>query len=371
MKNKRIFLAAISLAILFSGCSTNRRNVDPEYSRIPSQDPPMGLSTDQVPMFVSIGFDDNSDTDGLKWIDEYTQTIKNRDGSPVTLSFFNTGKYTNLASEAWKTLYDNGHEIGNHSYTHPHGSKTDWNQNPATYEVLMDEAQWSKELIDTDEDLVNAGIALADIKGFRNPFLEYSDPALEAAYQRGFEYDCSIEEGYQEYMDGTNYFWPYTLDNGSPGNVTVSDWIPTRYPIGSYPGLWELPVYPLLIPSDDFAEEYNFPPGLQTKVNTAKPYIEGSGWKMTGFDYNLWYTDSGTEMLSPEEFLAILKYNLDLRLQGNKAPFMLGAHIDEYNTPERRQAIEDFLEYALTKESVQITSYDKILEWLKNPVAIN
>lgn len=360
----------MAISILFSSCQTAKL-VEYTDSREPSQEPPMGLSVEEVPMFVAIGFDDNAYSEGLKWIDEYSKDLKNSDGTPVKFSFFNAGKYSDSAGEEWYNLYKNGHEIGNHSFSHPHGSKTYWSKSPATYEVLMTQDQWAKEMVDTDETQVGLGIPLKEMRGFRNPFLEYTDQELSAAYERGFHYDCSIEEGYQGNIDGTNNYWPYTLDNGSPGNVAVSEWLDTRDPIGSYPGLWELPVYALIVPPDELAEKYDFPVGLRKKINDAKPYIEGSNWKITGFDYNLWRTDSGTDMLNGQEFLAILKYNLDLRLEGNKAPFMLGAHIDEYTTDEKRKAIEDFVEYALSKEDVKVTSFYNILQWLKDPVAIN
>lgn len=369
-KNKLILVTLIALSVLISSCQTTKLVEYTDY-REPSQQPPMGLSVDEVPMFVGIGFDDNSYADGLEWINDFSNDLVNKDGTPVRFSFFNNGMYKDMAGEQWVKLYNNGHEVGNHSYSHPHGSKTDWSQNPATYEVLMTQEEWYKDIVDSDEVYNEIEIPLQDVKGFRNPFLEYTDPAYEAMVKRGFTYDCSIEEGYQSDQDGSNFYWPYTLDNGSPGSDTVSDWIPTRNAIGSYPGLWELPVYALIIPPDELAEEYDFPPGLRKKINDAKPYIEGSNWKISGLDYNLWYTDSGSDMINGQEFLAILKYNLDMRLEGNKAPFMFGAHINYYETEERRDALEAFIEYALTKEDVHFTTFNNILDWLKNPVAIN
>jgi hypothetical protein len=77
--------------------------------------------------------------------------------------------------------------------------------------------------------------------------------------------------------------------------------------------------------------------------------------------------------------VATLKYTLDLRLKGNRAPFLFGAHTGFYlnswntNAPgaptadERRAAIEEFLDYARSKPEVRITSARAVLEWMRNP----
>ena len=52
----------------------------------------------------------------------------------------------------------------------------------------------------------------------------------------GFWYDCSIQEGTDLDQDGTNFFWPYTLDQGSPGHATDDRLVPiahlARRPVG-------------------------------------------------------------------------------------------------------------------------------------------
>jgi hypothetical protein len=72
-----------------------------------------------------------------------------------------------------------------------------------------------------------------------------------------------------------------------------------------------------------------------------------------------------------------MKYTLDLRLEGNRAPFMFGAHTDVYSSKytaatgstaaERQQAIEEFLAYAVSKDVVRVKSNAEILEWVRNP----
>ena len=76
--------------------------------------------------------------------------------------------------------------------------------------------------------------------------------------------------------------------------------------------------------------------------------------------------------LAGPDFLAILKYNLDLRLAGNRAPFMVGAHTQQYpdSKPDRRVALEQFIDYALSKSVVRLVPPQKVFELLRQPVAL-
>jgi hypothetical protein len=101
--------------------------------------------------------------------------------------------------------------------------------------------------------------------------------------------------------------------------------------------------------------------------------LSGSGWewdtadgKITGLDYNMW-TMAG---VSPEEFLAIWKYTLDLRLKGNRAPLMVGAHTQMYPKPEQRRALEAFIDYALSKDEVRIVTPVKVIRWMRDPAGL-
>lgn len=338
------------------------------YNRKPSQNPPGNLEPKNVPQFVSLGFDDNEMIDELNWISDFAKKLKNRDGSPVTFTFYNNGKFKNTIP-TWKKLYLDGHEIGDHTFSHCQGQSTDWNATPPTYKVLMDSNQWKEEMIKNKEVYDNAGID--DVVGFRTPYLEYTDETFKASYSRGFKYDCSIEEGYQKGHSPRNYNWPYTLDNGSPGDTVISETVPDRQPIGKYPGFWEMPVYLFEIPDDSHSGKYDFPSGLRDRVVAGNPFVINSDWKLTGFDWNIWHTEEGELYLQPDEFLAILKYNLDLHLNGNRTPFMLGTHIDLYTPKERKVVLEKFIKYALSKKEVIITSTRNILDWIENPKPLN
>jgi hypothetical protein len=80
--------------------------------------------------------------------------------------------------------------------------------------------------------------------------------------------------------------------------------------------------------------------------------------------------------------LTVPKYSLDLRLKGNRAPMMLGVHTDEYTeenpyfrpksstVADRREAIEKFLEYALSKKEVRVVPMRDILAWTRGAAGV-
>ncbi len=325
---------------------------------VASQSPPCGLSASQAPQFVSIGFDDNGQAAGMTWAVSMLEGLGKA-------TFFCTTTYAQAAP--WKAAYMAGHEVGNHTVSH------------ATNR-MADAARWMQELSDANAYLTGTvGIPAAELIGFRTPFLEYNDATLATVHALGFHYDTSIEEGYEwddnansgagGPMDGTNFYWPYTLDDRSPGHTTQVEWGKGLVEIEPHAGLWELPVYAVIVP-----------PALRATMATRQTWFDAEGGLITGFDYNLWAgTNVGGVAMTKAEFVATLKYTLDQRLAGNRAPFLFGAHTDYYvaswngnatGTPsetDRRAAMEEFLAYAASKPEVEITSYKAVLDWVRNP----
>jgi peptidoglycan/xylan/chitin deacetylase (PgdA/CDA1 family) len=323
-----------------------------------SQSPPCGLAPSQVPQFVSIGFDDNGQVEGMSWALGMLEARGNA-------TFFLTSSYAQAAT--WKTIHDAGHEVGNHTVTH-------------TTDRGIGVERWLQEMNDCNTYLTGtAGIPAADIYGFRTPYLKYDDDTLAAEQTVGFRYDTSIEEGYEWEdsanggaggpQDGTNFYWPYTLDHRSPGHTAQVEWGEGLAELTPHAGLWELPVYSVIVP-----------PALRATMAARQTWFDAEGGLITGFDYNLWASvDVGGFAMTKEEFVATLEYTLDQRLAGNRAPFLFGAHTDYYaaywnpnatGTPselDRRAAIEEFLDYARSKEEVQVVSYKHVLDWVRNP----
>lgn len=373
-----------------------------------SQLPPQGLAVEQVPLFVSIGFDDNGfsgiagsgGTGGMAWILNYLRNKKNPvamgnpltyDSTPVRVSFFNTTMFQEsfvsddpvYVKRAWNTAMNDGHEIGNHTVNHLNGQDftlAQWNAEIGDTITHLSKPFDPNEQPGSSNNTTGMGANHLDITGFRAPFLAYNDATFKAIVQQGLTYDTSIGEGWDGAIDGTNYPWPYTLDSGSIGNQYMVDMgFPNISPIEPYPGVWELGVTPVIIPPDDVTSQYGINYSIRDKVKANVSWFSLESGKITSFDYNLW----GSAKLNKAETLATLKYTLDLRLQnGNRAPFMFGAHTAYFNSKnaaifgqisvrERQEVIEQFIEYARSKPEVRIVPYDSIIDWMRNPSTID
>ncbi len=377
---------------------------------LPSANPHGGISVSEAPQFVCFGWDDNgysgydgsNGTGAVKWILDYFKVKNNPvgkgqtetfDGTPIKCSFFVTTVYMDQwmsESNHWPKVaihdaYLAGHEVGNHTYAHNHGE-------------TFTTQQWSDEIVKCNNILTKTfdptevpydpkstngpGIPRDSIIGFRTPFLEYGVPLFQALVNNKFKYECTIEEGWEENQDGTNYYWPYTLDNGSPGHNVLVEW-GQKQPMSGYPGLWELPVYCFIIPPDAACSKYGIPIGLRKKIKAALSWFDETSGKVTGFDYNLMAgTNIGGCGLNKDEYLATLKYTFDQHYNGNRSPMLIGIHSDYYsskytgaanipNVTDRQWVIEQFITYVLSKNESRIVRYRDLLKWLKNPVPLS
>lgn len=360
----------------------------------PSQSPPGGMAVSDTPMFVSIGWDDNarsgeagtpSEGNAMGWLTSYlaSQDVTNT----FLFASIAVGQWQSesptYVKRSWNRAFTDGHEVGLHTHAHGHGAMFSVQQWSDEMDLNID---WLTKPYDPNEvtfepdDALGPGFPRGELYGFRTPFLEYGDNLYQTLKARDVWYDCSIEEGWQGDQDGSDYFWPYTLDSGSPGHEYASqNGFPGKdFTLSSQPGLIEMPVYALIVPPDSEASSYGFPSGLRGRIKTEISWFDDVGGKITGFDFNLWAQAKVTKA----EFLAILKYSLDLRLEGNRAPFMLGAHSDYYDPAwdtnaaqttnrERQEAIEEFIEYALSKPEVRVVSMKEIVDWVRDPVPVS
>lgn len=182
--------------------------------------------------------------------------------------------------------------------------------------------------------LAQTNVKKGSLYGFRAPRLEVSSGLYLALAEQGYQYDCGLEEGYEDHRDGKNFLWPYTMDNGAQNTWTQYN-VGERRTLFEMPdegGLWQIPVNTLIVPEDiresvwanhekvQLGEGYS-----QGYIDEAKPFWMETG-KVTGFDFNtyiLW------GMTGPN-WTKTMKNTVDLRLAGNKAPLHYGAHTDYY-----------------------------------------
>ncbi len=363
-----------------------------------SEQPPGGLRPDQVPQFVVIGFDDNTQAAGIDWAIDLFADLKNPagngnadtyDGLPARTSFYmNTHGLVqwleddpNKLVASLKQLPTSGHEVGNHTHNHQADlNQGEWSKVEAVL-LQLSKPAWRPRIEQCSELLHSvAGIPRDAVQGFRAPYLKYNQDMFSTLAELGFTYDSSIEEGHNPRFDGRNFRWPYTLHHGSPGHA--ESWLadprnPLKTELGQTPELWELPNHVLIIPDDETSLRYGIKPGLWKHIKQRIPHLQNN--RMTGFDYNLWVNAA----LSGQQVTAILKYNLDLRLEGNRAPFMFGAHTQYYTNAdwvkqhapqvsmeEMQQAIREFLEYALSKPAVRVRPARDIISWCRHPAAL-
>lgn len=393
MKTHKNILSMLLMACLLIA-STTAAAVD---YREPSSSPPGGLTAKQVPQFVVIGFDDNLLASGMDWVGNLLLNRKNPsgrgyrgtyDGTPARTSFYmNTEGLNDWLSDdpirlktSMMRLKQQQHEIGNHTKNHHADLVSD---NWDSFEQIMTNlsvADWQPRIQQCTDDLKQQlGSPTTVVSGFRAPFLRYNQAMFTTLLQQGIRYDCSIEEGYDPSFNGKNFRWPYTLHNGSPGhseNWAGSPYNPNQVILGSTPGLWELPNHVLMIPYSSVGLRYGIQPGLRSRIADQTGFYSD---RITGFDYNLW----AHAKVNKTEFVGILKYNLDLRLQGNRAPMMFGAHSQFYVDPEwaannapqvtmteMQSALREFIDYALSKPMVRIRPARDVISWSRNPVPL-
>jgi hypothetical protein len=337
----------------------------------PSDLPPAGLAPGEVPQFVVLACDDNPHVDSMRWIIEFLEHRRNPAGAlqsatfdscPARLTFFSCGMYLDWKPELralHRLAFEQGHEIGNHSQTHPKGE-------------AFSVEQWLHEMSACQTAIIRSGIPAESVRGFRTPYLEVSANVFEAQRLMGFSYDASIEEGFQHGMTGAGYLWPYTLDAGSPGNEWLAS-LGVRRAIGKHPGLWHVANNYVIVPPDEVSERYEFRPGLRQRVHESIMRREGWSWdrdygKLTGLDHNMW----NSAELASHEVLATMKYTLDLRLTGNRSPFLFGAHVECNPDTEagKRAAVEAFVDYALSQPAVRIVPAINVVEWMRAPRAL-
>ncbi|RKO82732.1 hypothetical protein BDK51DRAFT_24350 [Blyttiomyces helicus] len=199
--------------------SCNPATCVPPACFCPSPNPPGGLPPQKIPQFMTLTFDDSINSVVLPIIMNITQSHHNNpNGCPLAATFFVSAQF----SDYWnvQTMYGLGHEIATHTWTH-------LNTPPGPVEINS-----AIETINTF-----GGIPKSELKGFRHPFLLYTNGSIANVAASKLLYDSSMSLDYTSFPT-----WPFTLDNGVPFVCDAIDCPTQPY---KNPGLWEIPLYNL------------------------------------------------------------------------------------------------------------------------------
>jgi hypothetical protein len=420
MISTRIALVFIFWPLLL-GFPTGGQTSSPKQEVAWSRYPPGGLKPSKVPQFVAVAFDDNfglalrGSEGGVRSIVKYYAGKHNPagkedaakfDSAPIRTTFFDTSVYMIDSSRkvlggnagedqrgrnraAWKSALAAGHEMADHTVNHFNGGAALISQEECCWTRDWNVTQWSAEIASCRTTLTDPhfGLGAKAVTGFRAPYLSYNDNMFTALQKLGFVYDSSLPNCFSDDEDGTKCSWPYTLDEGSPdadalvGQLKRSDPKVSMPKIQRHSGLWELPITTLIVPPDSAADQYHFRAGLRKRIAKHAPFryptlFDEAAGKITGLDYTL-LMDAG---VTGDEMRAILEYNLDLHLSGNRSPLIFAAHSHLYafSTPDdnpdtptnadrltRWKGLTDFIAYALAKPDVRVVATSDVLAWMR------
>lgn len=101
-------------------------------------------------------------------IDDILETLRSNE---VKITFFMVGEWVDKYPEAVKKIYEEGHEIGNHSNTHPHVNKL-------TYEQNLEEIEKCSQKI---EQITGEKPTL-----YRAPYGEYNDTVVKVGFENEY-----------------------------------------------------------------------------------------------------------------------------------------------------------------------------------------
>lgn len=174
----------------------------------------------------------------------------------IKTTFFLTGIWVKKYPDVVKTIADAGHELGNHSSTHPHCNS-------------LSEEEFLKELKENEEMIYK--LTKKRTRLFRPPFGEYNNTNIKAARKNGYEViQWSVDSlDWQEL--GVEAVVDRILKNAHPGAIILfhnnAKYTPEALPIIlkklKEKGYKIVPVSELLIKGDYYVERHS---GVQKKA---------------------------------------------------------------------------------------------------------
>jgi len=295
-----------------------------------SPNPPGGLSPSDTPQFIVFTADDAIQSYTLDAVNQFLANRKNPNGCQPKMTYYTSIQYTNFTLVTdW---YVAGNEIADHTMTHV-GS-------PSAEEV-------NGNLI-----ALNAfgGVPLTAIKGFRAPFLNYTVDTLKLLYASEFTYDSSASASLPVTQDGTDAYWPYTLDYGFANDCLAVEGLCKGEP--KLPGFWEIPMYAFF---DNRGVD---------GVHLMDPWLDSA---------------NGASSVNDTATLEYMKNTFTAHYNGNRQPIGLYTHPIHVSktvpaATVKQQTIDminEFLTWAQQQQNVWIVSSEQLLAWVQHPTKIS
>ncbi|GAA1398848.1 hypothetical protein GCM10009639_37820 [Kitasatospora putterlickiae] len=227
-----------------------------------------------------------------------------------------------LISQAWLA----GHEIGTHFNGHFCSTRSDGNGvnkwTPEDWRSEIDQAvgfvtQWRTNTGFTDVDPLPFDYR-KELIGGRTPCLEGQKALLPTIAGLGWKYDASSSGGLQ--------IWPQKVQDGK---------------------VWDFPLQSIPFPGHTFqvlSMDYNI------LANQSSGSTKGDPAK-----YDEWRTQARDAYLA----------GFDRAYNGNRAPFFIGNHFEQWNGGVYMDAVEETLKTIAGKPDVRLVSFKQLVEWLE------
>jgi len=291
----------------------------PDGTRIPGN-----INPDQVPQMITITFNGAINSDNIDLYQElFNEETVNPNGCTIKGTFFVSHRYTNYS--AVQELHRKGHEIAVFSVT----NKDDPNYwSEGSYDDWLAEMAGARLIIERF-----ANITDGTITGVRAPFLRVGgNKQFEMMADQFFAYDASITAPLARVPQ-----WPYTLYFRMPhkchGNAG-------KCPSRSHP-VWEMVINELDRRDDPTFDEAL--PGCHL-------------------------VSSCSNIVDPDQFARMLKYNFDRHFSTNRAP--LGLHFNaEWIKKHKgfKKELIKFIRDMLSRNDVYFVTTLQVIQWMQNP----
>lgn len=193
-----------------------------------------------VPQFLVYTADDAVQSYTIQSVNQFIAQRMNPNGCTPKMTYYVSLNYTNY------TLVTDWFVAGNEIADHTLG----YYLFPSIMTALIDPTRSMTHVGTPPNDEIDgnlialnalAGIPLANITGFRAPYLNYTADTLTHLAATGFTYDSSSTASIPVTENYTDAFWPYTLDCGLANDCLNGNGLCKGQP--KLPGFWEVPMY--------------------------------------------------------------------------------------------------------------------------------